>query len=398
MVRRVSAGIAVVVFLWAVSFGVHARLAFLAFAAFNLLLIVPGTRAIRWSAAAGAGIAALSTPMMPLVALSIALVWPFAMLIVWGTSSDRARAAAEAGIGGESMTRARLTLAAIVVAVAAAVLVDRQVVAHHLEQSAALFVGAPSLLAIVVILFVSPKSATGVIFKAVTVALLLSALFLWEGMLCIIMAAPVFYAVAGIIGASIDHARRVGNGTVASCLVALSVLPLVFEDTGVGIAFNRRETVSMSRVVSASPDAVAAAIAQPPRFDRALPGYLRAGFPRPIATRISADASTWTVRMRGGEMKINGMEPREGDLTLRIVERTPHTIRWRADSDDSHMTHFQFWREARVEWHAVDGGRTEVTWSLSYDRNLAPAWYFGPWERYATRLAAGYLIDAVATP
>jgi len=39
-----------------------------------------------------------------------------------------------------------------------------------------------------------------------------------------------------------------------------------------------------------------------------------------------------------------------------------------------------------------------VTWTLDYERGLDPAWYFGPWERYATRLAAGYLIDAVATP
>ena len=44
------------------------------------------------------------------------------------------------------------------------------------------------------------------------------------------------------------------------------------------------------------------------------------------------------------------------------------------------------------------GDRTQVTWTLAYERALDPAWYFGPWERYATRLAAGYLIDAVARP
>ena len=39
-----------------------------------------------------------------------------------------------------------------------------------------------------------------------------------------------------------------------------------------------------------------------------------------------------------------------------------------------------------------------MRWTLRYRRLLDPAWYFGPWERYAVRLAAGYLIDTVATP
>ncbi|MDQ1653936.1 MAG: hypothetical protein QOI35_3136, partial [Cryptosporangiaceae bacterium] len=50
-----------------------------------------------------------------------------------------------------------------------------------------------------------------------------------------------------------------------------------------------------------------------------------------------------------------------------------------------------------VEWHR-DGGRTSVRWTLSYRRKLAPAAYFGPVERIAAHEAAGYLIDAVATP
>ena len=41
---------------------------------------------------------------------------------------------------------------------------------------------------------------------------------------------------------------------------------------------------------------------------------------------------------------------------------------------------------------------TRVTWTLRYRRGLDPAWYFGPMEQYAARLAAGYLIDTVATP
>jgi hypothetical protein len=62
------------------------------------------------------------------------------------------------------------------------------------------------------------------------------------------------------------------------------------------------------------------------------------------------------------------------------------------------MTHFLDWREAVVQWEPADAHTTKVTWTLRYRRGLDPSWYFGPMERYAARLAAGYLIDSVATP
>ncbi len=102
--------------------------------------------------------------------------------------------------------------------------------------------------------------------------------------------------------------------------------------------------------------------------------------------------------MRGGERLLTGLEPRTGDLTLVLEEARPGLVRWRAISDTSHMTHFLAWREIVVESEAVDASTTRVTWTLRYLRGLDPAWYFGPMERYAARLAAGYLIDSVATP
>jgi hypothetical protein len=43
-------------------------------------------------------------------------------------------------------------------------------------------------------------------------------------------------------------------------------------------------------------------------------------------------------------------------------------------------------------------GGNSVNWNLHFERRLDPAWYFRPWERYATHLAAEYLIRANATP
>ena len=92
----------------------------------------------------------------------------------------------------------------------------------------------------------------------------------------------------------------------------------------------------------APPDAIARALFEPPRFERALPPYLRAGFPTAIGTRIeqTSDGMRWIIQLRGGEMRVNGMEPRTGDLVLELAESTSGRVRWRAVSDTSHMTHF----------------------------------------------------------
>ena len=159
---------------------------------------------------------------------------------------------------------------------------------------------------------------------------------------------------------------------------------------------SRDTVVSETRIVRMPAAAVAAAVLEQPRFDRPLPSLLAKGFPRPIASRV--DGHSIRVAMRGGEMKLNGMEPRTGTLVLERAETGPGVVRWRATSDDSHMRHFLTWQSAAVEWQAIDSNTTRVTWSIRYRRDLDPAWYFGPMERYAVRLAAGYLIDSVATP
>ena len=176
--------------------------------------------------------------------------------------------------------------------------------------------------------------------------------------------------------------------TLLSCVILLAWIPV-----------DRHESVSETKIVQASSQAVERALLDSPRFDRKLPSYLRAGFPRPIATRIDeTDKKVWVIRFRGGETRINGTEPWEGDLILEMEEARPGLVRWRAVSDSSHMTHFLWWRESVVTWEPVSANTTKVTWTLRYERGLDPAWYFGPWERYAAGLAAGYLIDSVATP
>ena len=299
--------------------------------------------------------------------------------------------------------RSRVTLARIIISVAVAVIAYFALRANHLQQTSALFVGIPALAAIAVVFGVSPKTATGVACKAVTIALLISLLFLWEGVLCVLMSAPLFFLIAILVARFVQFVREPERDriiTLRSYAFLLALVPMSLEGVTGLTTIDRDESVTVSRVVDAPSGAVAGALLAPPRFDRALPLVLRGGFPAPLASRIERDASgtRWVIEMRGGEMFLNGMEPRTGDLTLQLAESRPGVVRWRALSDTSHMTHFLAWRDIVVRYEAVDGNRTRVTWTIRYERGLDPAWYFGPMERFAVRWAADYLIDAVATP
>jgi hypothetical protein len=379
---------------------------FLAFAIFNVVVGPKGTLWVRVPAVllmCAALLHATESLWIPAV-LFAWLVWPPAFLVAWALERERAEA-----LGGEptdhdaSTRRARISVAAIIAAVAVASLAYRLLVSHGLAQTSALFVGIPAILAIVVVFAVSPESSGGVACKAVTVGLLVSAMFLGEGFLCVIMSAPLFYLVAIAVASAIDTARSHGHGTTFSFVILLAIIPVTMEGVFDVTTVDRRESISESKVVRATPQQIERALFLTPRFDRVLPLYLRAGFPTPVATRIdrAPTGMEWVIRLRGGEMRLDGMEARSGDLVLALDEARPGLVRWRAVADSSHMTHFLIWREVIVEWRAVDAVNKEtslVTWTLKYDRGLDPAWYFGPWERYAVRLAARYLIDAVATP
>lgn len=368
----------------------------LLFGIVNVLFDLPGTWIVR-AIAIAATVLGLIWPgdLRALVALIAWLVWPPAFLVSWALAREPR--------DDNASSHARRGLAGLIAAVAVGSLAYRVIAAGGVQQTAALFIGIPALLAIVVVFAVSPRSATGVACKAVTIGLLVSLLFLGEGMLCVLMSAPIFYAVAIVIAKLMDSARRRrshSSTTWTSCLIVVAAIPMSLEGVLPLTTVDREESVSQMRIVDASSQAIERAILTTPRFDRKLPLYLRAGFPRPIQTRIeqAANKTLWIVALRGGEMRINGMEPRTGDLVLVLEEARAGFMRWRAVSDSSHMTHFLTWREAVVEWEPITDNRSRITWTLRYRRGLDPAWYFGPWERYAAQLAAGHLIDSVATP
>src|SRR5580693_9398790 len=133
----------------------------IAFGILNLLVSVPGTTWVRRTAVAASLVGLLLPGDAKSVVVVLAwLVWPPAFLVTWAVAEQR-NVTSDVDLGSAGGNKARVTMAATIVAVAMGSIFYRLVVAHDLQQTAALFIGVPALLAIVVVFFVSPRSAVG---------------------------------------------------------------------------------------------------------------------------------------------------------------------------------------------------------------------------------------------
>jgi hypothetical protein len=295
----------------------------------------------------------------------------------------------------EGLSRAQTSLIGAVLVVAVGSVMYRVLMGNGLGHSAALFVGIPAVLAIMLAATPKSKTALGAIMKGITLMLLVVATLVGEGWLCILVASPLFYLVGLAIGLAVDWSRKrgAGKGSTLSC-VAVVMLPMCLEGVVPAMTFGRMETVEATRVVAAPAAEVERSLAGSPDLRVALPAAIGAGFPHPMAA--------WGGGLRVGDERVvhfSGAEgDPEGDLRMRVAAAGEGYVRTDAVSDSSKLTQWVRWQSNDVTWRAVDAGRTEVVWRITFERQLDPAWYFAPLERGAVREAAKWMIDSNATP
>lgn len=292
----------------------------------------------------------------------------------------------------EKLSPAKWQLVALIVAFAIGALLYRELMHERLGHTAAMFVGIPVLMAILLALTPRAKTATGGILKGITLALLIVAPLLGEGYLCILMASPLFYLAGIAVGVIVDENRKAKNARLG-CL-ALILLPMSLEGVVPWLSFHRAQTVEVSRVVDASAEAMGRQLAESPDIAKALPRVLRIGFPRPLKAWGNGlnIGDRRTIHFAGAE----GDPP--GDLAMRVAQRRPGYVRFETVADSSKLTQWIAWDSSEVEWTQVDDLHTRVTWRVHFERQLDPAWYFAPLERAAVHEAAKYLIEANAIP
>ncbi|GAA4723453.1 hypothetical protein GCM10023198_55380 [Promicromonospora umidemergens] len=295
--------------------------------------------------------------------------------------------------------RARLQLAGIALALFAAMLAAKLLGSADAQQTALFYVGIPAVIALTVILTARPRSAVGTALATTTVGLALAGPLLDEGVVCLVIAAPLFYGVAAIIGGLVQKSRNHRGRAVA---VAPLLLVLLAEGVGGFSLLPRDDAGTATVVVQATPEQVAAALAAQPSYGDFEEPFLRSvPFPEPVSAtgdglRVGDERHvTFTPRRSLGI----GAETTPRAMSLRITRSQVSDAGGRLRFDVTNDTTLSRWMDlhaADVTWEAVGADRTRVTWSLRYTRTFDPSWYFGPLQRYATDLASEYLIETFA--
>ncbi len=284
--------------------------------------------------------------------------------------------------------RAQWTLAALIFALGIGALAYHWLNAEQLEQTAALFIGLPALLAILLALTPGAKSPTGMVMKGMTIALLSSGVLLGEGIVCILMASPLFYLVGLLVGFIIETTKRRRRRTVQALLL-IPLLPMSLEGVVPGASFPRDTVVHVERTVQLPDVAIEQLLGAVYPTAYPAPAFLRLGFPRPVSVRAEG--------LRIGDCREIQFVNRAGvqsGVRLKVVNRSPGYARFAVLADTTHIAHWLAWEWAEVRWTKRADGAVRVEWSVGYRRLLDPAWYFGPLERYGVAQCVGYLMDA----
>lgn len=275
----------------------------------------------------------------------------------------------------------------IVVGVITLISILVRVINHfQFEQTSILFIGIPALLSVLMIKYTStPKNIFGVVFRIITLFLLLSGILVGEGMVCILMAAPIFYAVGAIVSLIIYALRKKKNKNQLS-VIALAPLLLILAQPTDYIFPNPLQTVTSETVVPLTDMANFRSI-DSTVFD--LPQSLSIGFPTP--EKISGHGinvgDTRTIDFLSSTKGI-------GQLVLQITSVDDQHIVLQPIEDHTHIAHWLQWTEFRVELEEIEG-QTKVKWSSSYYCVLGPSWYFRPIEKEAVEVMNQHLMHAI---
>ena len=302
---------------------------------------------------------------------------------------------------------AQIRLAGFIVVLAVVNIAYRLVYASGASQTAALYVGVPTLLAVGLALLPRSKSATGMILKGSTLAVLIACVVLPEGLLCLLFVLPLIGLIGVTVGGAIDAARRRNRRQGPTLMmVGLPLMLLSFEGV-VGSPFDAHDAVVSSVVVEASTSEVVAALAATPRFTAEMPTFLTIGFNRPVSATGSGVAlgDERSIEFTGGThddhpLRVFGLTgersvDHHSHMHLTVVESTEGRLVFSSDHDTTMLARWVDLERAVVTWEPIDDHHTRVTWRLEYRRLLYPTLYFAPLQRFGMSEAADYLLDSI---
>ncbi|MGC4936788.1 hypothetical protein [Kribbella sp. DT2] len=276
-------------------------------------------------------------------------------------------------------------LPALLMIAATAVLAPLLLLKAGRLDTAALFVGVPLAIAVVIALSPPAKSLHGLTFRVVTFGLMITSAFLHEGAACVLMASPLVYGVAHFIAEVVrqSRAREAGRRYQA----ALAIFPLLVVGLeGTAYRIDPVQQVSAERVVAMSPSQIENQLVKGPDFSAERPFLLRlTGYPTPTAASGAglAVGTRWTFTLAG--------DP----IVTEVVTHDRRRITFTVVSDGSKTQRWLHWERGAITLTSRPDGTTAVKLTVEFTRRLDPSWYFGPIESAMVNAGLHHFADSL---
>jgi hypothetical protein len=254
-------------------------------------------------------------------------------------------------------------------------------------DSALLFVGLPMLLAVVLILM-PVQTGHGKAFQLTTIGLLTAAALFHEGAICVILAAPIVYAIVhGLVAVTkLENGRRNGLLLIPVLLVAS------LEGTNDDLRIDPHQAITVTRTVALDESQVRQRLEQGPRPTnvRSLPLRI---LHVPMPVHVEGQGLR---RGDGWEFHYHGSSHGPGGQTrTRVTATTPTSVEFAVEENTTITARWVDLERAVVSWQPAGNGKTHVQMTIWYGRKLDPSWYFGPLQQGFMHEAAAYLLDSL---
>ena len=233
---------------------------------------------------------------------------------------------------------------------------------------------------------------------ATLIVMLASSAILFEGFLCVLMAAPIyiFFALLAIFVTphKADPDRFKKSDVFRASFVPLVVIIVSVEGLTDTTSFPREEVITRTHILSLTPEEIHANLAQPVHLDAKRSAFLSI-FPLP--DRVDAPnfqqgavhTAFFTYR-RWGFTNVH-----RGETQIRMKEVSPLFIETEVTKDTSYFSHYLKVHGTQIKMVPLADGTTQVSLTIRYRRTLDPAWYFGPMQRRAIGESADYLLTHI---
>jgi hypothetical protein len=257
-------------------------------------------------------------------------------------------------------------------------------------QTYGMFVGIPLLIGVLVAYMTRPQSGVGTTIKVVTILLCVVCPLVGEGFICILMAAPLFYAFAVVgyylVDAIMKKVRPNRRGGPLAILLVPFVMAMLTSDRN-HIDNPATNTVVDEIFVAASPERVMQTITQTDTVVPNFPFFLKLGFPLPTTIKHETNGIT---RMHFDPRS----EPWPGTNTIVSRETTDpvrHTIDYDILEDGTKLARWLTFRRTGFEIVPTTGGSL-LRQRTVYQQRMQPGFYWNPLENFAMGQMHGYAL------